>query len=47
MRPDARHARPRRACNDLIVVPLFETIGDLRNAEPIMRAFYALPGVRR
>jgi len=30
---------------DLIVVPLFETIGDLRNAAPIMRAFYALPGV--
>jgi len=33
------------AVNDLIVVPLFETIGDLRNAAPIMRAFYALPGV--
>ena len=31
---------------DLIVAPLFETIPDLRNAEPIMRAFYALPGVR-
>ncbi|CAG1019560.1 phosphoenolpyruvate carboxylase [Burkholderiaceae bacterium] len=30
---------------DLIVVPLFETIGDLRNAAPIMRDFYALPGV--
>ena len=30
---------------DLIVVPLFETIEDLRNAAPIMRAFYALPGV--
>ena len=30
---------------DLIVVPLFETIGDLRRAEPIMRAFYALPGI--
>ena len=29
----------------LIVVPLFETIGDLRNAEPIMRAYYALPGI--
>jgi phosphoenolpyruvate carboxylase len=29
----------------LIVVPLFETIGDLRQAEPIMRAFYALPGI--
>jgi phosphoenolpyruvate carboxylase len=30
---------------DLIVVPLFETIADLRNAAPIMREFYALPGV--
>jgi phosphoenolpyruvate carboxylase len=30
---------------DLIVVPLFETIGDLRNAEPIMRAYYSLPGI--
>ena len=33
------------AVNALIVVPLFETIGDLRLAEPIMRAFYALPGI--
>ncbi len=31
---------------DLIVVPLFETIEDLRNAAPIMREYYALPGVR-
>lgn len=30
---------------DLIVVPLFETIADLRNATPIMRDFYALPGI--
>jgi len=30
---------------DLIVVPLFETIGDLRNAAPIMQAYYALPGI--
>ena len=30
---------------DLIVVPLFETIADLRNAAPIMRDFYALDGV--
>ncbi|WP_434034880.1 phosphoenolpyruvate carboxylase [Cupriavidus sp. a3] len=30
---------------DLIVVPLFETIEDLRNAAPIVRAFYSLPGV--
>jgi phosphoenolpyruvate carboxylase len=35
-----RSAQPR-----LIVVPLFETIEDLRNAAPIMREFYALPGV--
>ncbi|MBL8351147.1 MAG: phosphoenolpyruvate carboxylase [Burkholderiaceae bacterium] len=33
------------ATNALIVVPLFETIGDLRQAEPIMREFYALPGI--
>ena len=31
----------------LITVPLFETIADLRRSEPIMREFYALPGVRR
>ncbi|MGA0882398.1 MAG: phosphoenolpyruvate carboxylase, partial [Burkholderiaceae bacterium] len=29
----------------LIVVPLFETIDDLERAEPIMRAFYQLPGI--
>ncbi len=34
-----------QAVADLIVVPLFETIEDLRNAAPIMRGFYALPGV--
>lgn len=33
------------ACADLIVVPLFETIEDLRNAARIMEAFYRLPGV--
>jgi len=33
------------AVNDLIVVPLFETIGDLRSAAPIMRDFYSLPGI--
>jgi phosphoenolpyruvate carboxylase len=33
------------AVTDLIVVPLFETIEDLRNAAPIMRDYYALPGV--
>jgi phosphoenolpyruvate carboxylase len=31
---------------DLIVVPLFETIEDLHNAAPIVREFYALPGIR-
>ncbi len=33
------------ATSSLIVSPLFETIADLRNAAPIMRAFYALPGI--
>lgn len=37
---DASHARV-----DLIVVPLFETIEDLRAAEVIMRDFYKLPGI--
>ena len=34
-----------KALADLIVVPLFETIEDLRNAAPIMQDFYALPGI--
>jgi len=34
-----------QATHDLIVVPLFETIDDLRHAAPIMREFYALPGI--
>ncbi|HUZ91760.1 MAG TPA: phosphoenolpyruvate carboxylase, partial [Methylocella sp.] len=29
----------------LLAVPLFETIDDLRNAETIMRSFYAVPGI--
>ena len=33
------------AVSDLIVSPLFETIADLRNAEPIMRSLCALPGI--
>jgi phosphoenolpyruvate carboxylase len=37
----------QQAVADLIVVPLFETIEDLRNAAPIMRDFYALPGIAR
>jgi phosphoenolpyruvate carboxylase len=36
---------PQGAISDLIVSPLFETIDDLRNAAPIMRAFYDLPGI--
>ncbi len=36
----------RQARTDLIVVPLFETIEDLRNAATIMRDFYALAGVQ-
>ncbi len=34
-----------QARNELIVVPLFETIEDLHNAAPIMREFYELSGV--
>jgi phosphoenolpyruvate carboxylase len=30
---------------ELITVPLFETIEDLRNAAPIMKQFYSLPGI--
>jgi phosphoenolpyruvate carboxylase len=36
-----------KATNDLIVVPLFETIQDLRNAAPIMREYYAQPGIAK
>ncbi|HVZ45307.1 MAG TPA: phosphoenolpyruvate carboxylase [Ramlibacter sp.] len=35
------------ATTELIVVPLFETIEDLRNAAPIMREFYALAGIAK
>ncbi len=41
---DAGAAGGPQARADLIVVPLFETIEDLRNAAPIMRELYALPG---
>jgi phosphoenolpyruvate carboxylase len=34
------------ASAQLLVVPLFETIEDLQNAETIMRAFYVIPGIR-
>jgi phosphoenolpyruvate carboxylase len=35
------------AVADLMVVPLFETITDLRAAEAVMRAFYDVPGIER
>jgi len=35
------------AVSDLIVSPLFETIGDLRVAPQIMEEFYALPGISK
>ncbi len=41
-----RGAMGSNAVCDLIVVPLFETIEDLRNAAPIVRAFYALPNIQ-
>jgi phosphoenolpyruvate carboxylase len=41
--PAGKGEAPARAA--LIVVPLFETIGDLRRSEAIMREFYALPGI--
>ena len=34
------------AIADLIVVPLFETIEDLEQADTILRNFYSLPGIR-
>ncbi len=40
-----RSTLDKQASHDLIVVPLFETIEDLRNAAPIMREFYALAGM--
>ncbi|MBA3772901.1 MAG: phosphoenolpyruvate carboxylase [Ramlibacter sp.] len=36
-----------KATSDLIAVPLFETIEDLRSAAPIMRDFYSLPGIAK
>jgi len=43
--PDASDAPDAPARAALITVPLFETIGDLRRSVPIMREFYALPGI--
>jgi phosphoenolpyruvate carboxylase len=40
-----RQAVEGAARAQLIVVPLFETIADLRQAAPIMGEFYALPGI--
>jgi phosphoenolpyruvate carboxylase len=40
-----RSTLDKQASHDLIVVPLFETIEDLRNAAPIMLEFYALTGM--
>jgi phosphoenolpyruvate carboxylase len=46
LRGTLNDATEQSAANtDLIVSPLFETIADLRNAAPIMRAFYELPGI--
>jgi phosphoenolpyruvate carboxylase len=43
---EAPQAKPQaEAVLDLIIVPLFETIEDLRQAASIMREYYALPGV--
>ena len=42
---DVAEASAGDAVCDLIVSPLFETIADLRHAEPIMRSLYALPGM--
>jgi len=36
----------RQIVSDVIVSPLFETIGDLREATAIMSEFYALPGIQ-
>ena len=36
---------PPAAVTDLIVSPLFETIGDLQRSATIMSEFYALPGI--
>jgi phosphoenolpyruvate carboxylase len=41
----ARGTLGEQMTTELIVVPLFETIGDLRQAAPIMRAFNDLPGI--
>ncbi|WP_460448119.1 phosphoenolpyruvate carboxylase [Alsobacter sp. SYSU BS001988] len=45
MRATLAPGEASRATVDLIVAPLFETIEDLRAAEPIMRRFYDLPGI--
>jgi phosphoenolpyruvate carboxylase len=42
---EGSEASPRGAVTDLIVSPLFETIGDLQRSATIMSEFYALPGI--
>ena len=42
---EGSEASPRGAVTDLIVSPLFETIGDLQQSALIMSEFYALPGI--
>ena len=44
-RGEGSEASPRGAVTDLIVSPLFETIGDLQQSARIMSEFYALPGI--
>ncbi|MCC7046155.1 MAG: phosphoenolpyruvate carboxylase, partial [Alphaproteobacteria bacterium] len=39
--------RPRDGALDVNIVPLFETIGDLRNSGPVMDRLLALPDYRR
>ena len=43
--PAAAGARGTPAVLGMIVVPLFETIADLRGAAQVMRGFFALPGI--
>lgn len=45
MRGTLAPGQAAQATVELIVVPLFETIGDLRAAEPIMRGFFDQPGI--
>jgi len=44
-RGGSEHRERGGAVTAVIVSPLFETIGDLQRAAPIMREYYALPGI--